>query len=62
MKVELSYDELFLLEMAVDQAMYAVEHLYAQNGGTNNPAYQKYHLLNQKIYQLRKSAEKEKGK
>lgn len=57
MKVDLSYDELFLIEMAIDQAMYAVEHLYVQNGDTDNPAYQKYRLLNQKIYELRKSAE-----
>jgi len=53
MKVNLSYDELFYIEMAVDQAMYAVEHQY----GMNNPAYQRYQLLSQKIYELRKSAE-----
>lgn len=59
MKVDLSYDELFYIEMAVDQTMYAVEHLYVKNGGTDNPAYQKYRLLSQKIYELRKIAEKE---
>ena len=49
---EFSYAELFMIEMAIDEVMYRVN-------DTNNTTYQKYSLLDQKIYQLRKSAEKE---
>lgn len=47
--VELTYDELFLLEMAVDEVMWKLPE--------NSPMYQRYKLLDIKINAQRKSLE-----
>ena len=47
--VELTYDELFLLEMAVDEVMWHLK--------DKSPAYERYKLLDVKINALRRSLE-----
>lgn len=47
--VELTYDELFLLEMAVDEVLWKLD--------VNSPSYQRYHRLNEMLYTQRKSFE-----
>lgn len=47
--VELTYDELFLLEMAVDEVMWNLK--------DKSPAYERYKLLDVKINALRRSLE-----
>lgn len=47
--VELTYDELFLLEMAVDEVMWHLK--------DKSPAYERYRLLDQMLYSKRKSLE-----
>ena len=47
--VELTYDELFLLEMAVDEVMWKL--------AENSPMYQRYKILDMKINAQRKSLE-----
>lgn len=47
--VELTYDELFLLEMAVDEVLWKLD--------VNSPSYQRYHRLNELLYAQRKSFE-----
>lgn len=47
--VELTYDEMFLLEMAVDEVMWKLPE--------NSPMYQRYKLLDVKINALRRSLE-----
>ena len=47
--VELTYDELFLLEMAVDEVLWKLDE--------NSPSYQRYHRLNELLYAQRKSFE-----
>lgn len=50
MTVDLSFDELFLIEMALDQVLYTLQ-------DTNSPAYKRYQFLDQKFFGLRKKAE-----
>lgn len=50
MKVELTENELFLIEMAIDQTMYCIP-------GIDSPLYKRFEQINQKIFGLRKSAE-----
>lgn len=45
--VELTYDELFLLEMAVDEVLWKLD--------VNSPSYKRYHILNEMLYAKRKS-------
>lgn len=47
-KTTFSEDELFLLEMAIDEVLWRIQDY-------NSPWYQRYNLLNQKINSLRKS-------
>ena len=47
--VELTYDELFLLEMAVDEVMWNLK--------DKSPAYERYRLLEHMLYSKRKSLE-----
>lgn len=47
--IELTYDELFLLEMAVDEVLWKLN--------DNSPSYQRYKLLDIKINAQRKSLE-----
>ena len=47
--VELTYDELFLLEMAVDEVMWNLK--------DKSPAYERYKLLDVKLNAQRKSLE-----
>ena len=47
--VELTYDELFLLEMAVDEVLWKLD--------VNSPSYQRYHRLNEMLYAQRRSLE-----
>ena len=44
--LDFTYDELFLLEMALDEVLWRIEN-------PNNPTYQRYRLLEQKIYSAR---------
>lgn len=50
MTVELGEAELFLIEMALDQTLYAISDI-------NSPIYKKFELIDQKIFGLRKSVE-----
>ena len=47
MNIDLSADELFLIEMALDQVLYIIK-------DTQSPIYTRYHLLDKKIYSVRK--------
>lgn len=47
--VELTYDDLFLLEVAVDEVLWKLDE--------NSPNYQRYHRLNELLYLQRKSFE-----
>ena len=47
--IELTYDELFLLEMAVDEVMWNLK--------DKSPAYERYRLLEHMLYSRRKSLE-----
>lgn len=51
-RIELTYDELFLIEMAIDEVLYRIE-------DTNSPIYQRLHLLNMTLYERRKNWNKE---
>jgi hypothetical protein len=53
--VELTYDELFLLEMAVDEVLWKLD--------VNSPIYQRYHRLNEMLYaqRIRLHSRYEKG-
>ena len=51
MKIELTYEELFLIEMAIDDVLYRLQ-------DPKLPSYEKYHILDQKIYSIRVNAEK----
>lgn len=51
MTVELCESDLFLIEMALDQALYTISDI-------NSPIYKKFELIDQKIFSLRKSVEK----
>lgn len=46
-KIELTYDELFLVEMAIDEALYKIN-------DTKSPIYQRLSLLNMTLYERRK--------
>lgn len=50
MKVELTENELFLIEMAIDQTMYCIPDI-------NSPLYKKFEQIDQKVFGLRKSEE-----
>lgn len=50
MKVELTENELFLIEMAIDQMVYCIP-------DSHSPLYKRFEQLDQKIFGLRKSAE-----
>lgn len=52
MKVDLSYDELFLLEMAVDQVLYMLNDF-------NSPVYKRFDLIDKKLGSLRCKAKAE---
>ena len=47
MNIDLSADELFLIEMALDQVLYMIK-------DTQSPIYTRYHLIDKKIYSVRK--------
>lgn len=47
--VELTYEDLFLLEMAVDEVLWKLNE--------NSPKYQEYHRLDKLLYSKRKSFE-----
>lgn len=49
MTVELCESDLFLIEMALDQALYAISDI-------NSPIYKKFEYIDQKIYELRVDA------
>lgn len=50
MKVELTENELFLIEMAIDQTMYCIPDI-------NSPLYKRFEQIDQKVFGLRKSEE-----
>ena len=52
-KIELTYDELFLIEMSIDEALYRIN-------DTKSPIYQRLSLLNMTLYETRKKMQKEK--
>ena len=52
MTVELCEAELFLIEMALDQALYTISDI-------NSPIYKKFEKVDQKIYELRVEAKME---
>ena len=43
--IELTYDDLFLLEMAVDEVLWKLD--------VNSPSYQRYHILDDMLYAQR---------
>ena len=50
MTVELCESDLFLIEMALDQTLYAISDI-------NSPIYKKFEYIDQKIFSSRKSVE-----
>jgi hypothetical protein len=52
MLVEFSKDELFFIEMALDEVLYRLS-------DPNSPAYQRFKLVDDKVYSLRKQIDKE---
>ena len=53
-QIELTYDELFLLEMAIDEVLWKLEE--------NSPSYQKFRELNELLYTQRMSFNKKEKK
>ena len=53
-KIELTYDELFLIEMSIDEALYRIN-------DTKSPIYQRLSLLNMTLFETRKKMQNAKG-
>ena len=53
-QIELTYDELFLLEIAIDEVLWKLEE--------NSPSYQKFRELNELLYAQRMSFNKKEKK
>ena len=51
-KVEFSETELYLIEMAIDEVLYKFS-------DPNSPAYQRFKLIDDKVYSLRKQIDME---